>query len=187
VTWPQHRPRGASGRGGHGPPLGIVGRGPGWGLLSCSAAPLVLVGGWTLAARRQPPGYDAVRDTISALAARDATDRWLMTAALAGVGACHVATAWVLRPAARTGRVLLAAGGGATVAVALFPLPSAGGQSRAHSVAATLAFGALTLWPAAAAVSTIGPDGGGLGAAAAPPRRGDGDRGHGRPAGLVRS
>jgi hypothetical membrane protein len=126
---------------------------PWWGLLSSAAAPVLLVGGWTIAAQRQPPGFDAVRDTISALAARDAADRWLMTAALLGVGACHVATAAALRPAALPGRVVLAAGGVATVAVALFPLPSGGGRSAAHSVAAAVAFVSLTLWPVG---STVG-------------------------------
>jgi hypothetical protein len=95
--------------------------------LSSVSAPVLLAGGWTLAAQRQPAGYDAVRDTISALAAANATDRWVMTAALLGVGACHLVTAAALRPASLTGRVVLAAGGAATVAVALFPLPFGGG------------------------------------------------------------
>lgn len=71
---------------------------------------MLLSGGWTLAAARQPHGYDAVRDTISALAARGATDRWVMTAALAGLGACHVITATGLRPAHGAGRMVLAFG-----------------------------------------------------------------------------
>jgi hypothetical protein len=121
---------------------------PWWGLLSSVAAPVLLVGGWTIAAQRQPAGFDTVRDTISALAARDATDRWLMTVALLGVGVCHLVTAAALRPAAVPGRVVLATGGIATVAVALFPLPSGDGRSGAHSVAAAVAFVSLTLWPA---------------------------------------
>ena len=36
---------------------------------SATAAPVALIGGWTLAATRQPEAYDATRDTISALAA----------------------------------------------------------------------------------------------------------------------
>jgi hypothetical membrane protein len=118
-----------------------------WAVLSAGLAPVFLVGGWTLAARRQPDGYDAVRDTISALAGLGATDRWVMTAGLAGLGACHVATALGLRPAATPGRVLLATGGVATLLVAAFPVPRTG-TSPAHVAAALVAFGALTLWPA---------------------------------------
>jgi hypothetical protein len=122
-----------------------------WAVLSAGLAPVVLVGGWTLAARRQPGGYDAIRDTISALAGHGATDRWLMTAGLAGLGGCHVVTALGLRPAATPGRVLLATGGAATLLVAAFPVPRTG-TSQAHFAAALVAFGALTLWPTLAAV-----------------------------------
>jgi hypothetical protein len=115
---------------------------------SSAAAPVLLIGGWTVGAARQPPGYDSAVQTISALAALGATDRWIMTSALAGVGACHLATALGLRPAAPAGRLVLAAGGVATVLVAALPLPANGGPSTAHGVAAGVAFGALGLWPA---------------------------------------
>lgn len=120
-----------------------------WGLVSAGLAPVFLIGGWTLAAHRQPAGYDATRDTISALAGLGATDRRVMTVALAGLGLCHVVTALGLRRAAAPGRVLLAAGGVATLAVAVFPVPRTG-SSGAHAAAAFVAFGALTLWPALA-------------------------------------
>jgi hypothetical protein len=132
-----------------------VGRGgavegvPWWGVVSAAAAPVVLVGGWTWAAGRQPGGFDPVAESISALAAHDAADRWLMTAALLALGVCHATTAAALRPAAVTGRVVLGAGGVATVAVAMFPLPAQGG-SVAHALAAAVAFGALATWPALA-------------------------------------
>jgi len=121
----------------------------GWAVVSAGTAPLVLVGGWTLAQWRQPPGYNPVRDTISALAAHGATDRWIMTSALAGLGACHVVTALGLRPARCTGRLVLAGGGIATVMVAAFAQP-ARGNLVAHTVAATVAFTALAAWPALA-------------------------------------
>lgn len=116
-------------------------------LVSASLAPVFLIGGWTLAAQRQPAGYDATRDTISALAGLGATDRWVMTAGLVGLGVCHLVTASGLRNAATAGRILLATGGVATLAVAAFPVPRTG-SSAAHAVAALVAFGALTLWPA---------------------------------------
>ena len=123
---------------------------PGWALASAGAAPVLLVGGWTIAAARQPPGYDPIRDTISALAARGATDRWVMTSALAGLGACHVITAMGARPVRRVGRFVLAGGGGATVLVAAFPQPVRG-NSVAHTIAAGVAFIALATWPLFAA------------------------------------
>jgi uncharacterized protein DUF998 len=64
-----------------------------WVIGSSGLAPVALIGGWTWAAALQGPGYDSLRDTISALAARDATDRGVMTAGLAVLGLCHLATA----------------------------------------------------------------------------------------------
>lgn len=123
---------------------------PRWAVASAVAAPVLLVGGWTLAEVRQPPGYNPVRDTISALAAYGARDRWVMTSALAGLGACYVITALGLRPARRAGRVVLAGGGAATLLVAAFPQP-AHGNSVSHTVAATVAFISLGAWPVFAA------------------------------------
>ncbi|MHB1536405.1 MAG: DUF998 domain-containing protein [Acidimicrobiales bacterium] len=120
---------------------------PWWALVSAVTAPVLLGGGWTLAAALQPPGYDPIRDTISALAALGATDRWVMTSALAGLGACHVITAAGLRPAGRAGRGVLAVGGVATLGVATFPQP-AQGNSLPHTVTAAVAFSALAVWPA---------------------------------------
>ncbi len=123
---------------------------PWWGVASAAAAPVLLIGGWTLAAARQVGGFDPGVETISALAALDADDRWLMTAALAGLGASHVITAAALRPATPAGRALLAAGGIGTVLVAASPLPVGDGGSAPHTAAAALAFGALAAWPALA-------------------------------------
>lgn len=136
-----------------------VPRVPWWGVASSAAAPVLLIGGWTLAAARQRGGFDPAVETISALAALDADDRWLMTAALAGVGCCHLVTAAALRPAAPVGRALLAAGGVGTVLVAVSPLPVGDGGSAPHTAAAALAFGALAAWPALALRRTTTPDG----------------------------
>ncbi len=118
-----------------------------WTLASASLAPVALIGGWTAAAARQPPSYDAVRDTISALAEHGAADRWIMTAGLAVLGVCHLVTASGLSEATPAGRVLLAVGGAATVVVAMAPQPSVG-----HVPAAAVGFVALAVWPAAAGV-----------------------------------
>ncbi len=119
-------------------------------MLSATCAPVLLIGGWQLAAARQAGGFDPVSQTISALAARGATDRWIMTTALVGVGVCHVITAAGLRSAAVPGRLLLATGGAATVLLAAFPQPVTG-DSTAHVAAAAMVFPALSLWPALAA------------------------------------
>lgn len=122
---------------------------PWWGVLSAAGAPALLIGGWTVAARLQPEGYDPVVETISALAGYGASARWVMGLALIGVGLCHLLTALALRPAAPTGRAVLAAGGLGTLLVAATPLPQIGG-SPTHTAAAALAFGALAAWPALA-------------------------------------
>ncbi|WP_410814212.1 DUF998 domain-containing protein [Micromonospora sp. 067-2] len=129
---------------------------PRWTLLSAGAAPLFLIGGWTLAQAARPDGFDPVRQTISALAATDADHRWIMTLGLAGLGLCHLITALGLVTAATAGRGLLALGGLATLVVAAFPQRPAGG-STTHAVAAGVAFVALALWPALAVSHGLSP------------------------------
>ena len=120
---------------------------PWWGVISSAAAPVLLIGGWTVAARLQPRSFNPVADTISALAAENATDRWVMTLALLGVGACYVTTALALRLVASPGRLILMAGGAATILVAANPEP-AGSGSLPHTFWAATAFIALAVWPA---------------------------------------
>jgi hypothetical membrane protein len=120
---------------------------PWWGGISSVAAPVLLIGGWTVAAGLQPRSFNPVADTISALAAQDAADRWVMTFALLGLGACYVVTALALRPAAALGRLILALGGVATILVAANPEP-AGSGSLPHTVSAATAFIAVAIWPA---------------------------------------
>jgi hypothetical membrane protein len=122
----------------------------GWTLVAAVTAPALLVGGWTLAASRQPAGYNPIRDTISALAAHGAIDRWIMTSALAAVGACYAITALGLPAARGPGRTLLITGGVATVLVAVFAQPPRG-HSTGHTVSASVAFSALATWPLLAA------------------------------------
>jgi hypothetical membrane protein len=129
----------------------VVVRGvPWWGLVSSAAAPVLLVGGWTLAAGLQPGSFDAVAGTISSLAAVGAADRWVMTLALAGVGACYVITGLALRPAAAAGRLVLMSGGAATMLVAAFPETAGDGGSLPHTFWAAVGFVALAAWPPAA-------------------------------------
>jgi hypothetical membrane protein len=124
---------------------------PWWGRVSSAAAPIVLIAGWTVAARLQPASYSQVTGTISALAGHGATDRWVMTLAFAAVAVCHVLTGLALRPAARLGRIVLIAAGLATAAVAASPLPAGGGGSARHTAAAAISFVTLASWPVFAA------------------------------------
>jgi hypothetical protein len=110
---------------------------------------VLLVGGWTAAAGRQP-SFDPVTGTVSALMAVGAADRWVMTTALLAVGACYIVTGAALRPAALTGRLILIAGAAAGMLVAASPLSSGGGGSAAHAVWAALGFAGLAAWPAGA-------------------------------------
>jgi hypothetical membrane protein len=121
-----------------------------WGVASAVAAPVLLIGGWTVAAGLQPR-FDPVADTVSALAAIGATDRWVMNLVFVLVGACYVLTALALRPARVPGRLILIGGAIAGMLVAANPEHAGGFGSVPHFVFASLGFAGLTLWPAAAA------------------------------------
>lgn len=110
----------------------------------------MLIGGWMIAALLEGPAYDPATQTISTLAANGAAGSWVMSAALAVLGVCHMVTALGLRPAALPGRVALGAGGAAAFVVALVPPPSSGGSLR-HGSAAAVGFALLAVWPVLAA------------------------------------
>ncbi len=119
---------------------------PWWGVVSSAAAPVLLVGGWTLAAWLQPGSFNSVTSTVSSLAAVGAADRWVMTLVFVVVGACDVMIGLALKPAASPGRVILVAGGIAGLLVAASP--DRGGGSLTHGLWAAVGFIALTVWPA---------------------------------------
>jgi hypothetical protein len=123
---------------------------PWWTVVTAGAAPALLVVGFLVAAKLQPVSYNSLRDTISALAARGAADPWVMTAAIAAVGACYLVTAIGLSPARRIGRVALAGGGLATLSIAAFPTPLHG-YSRLHALAVIAACATMSAWPVLAA------------------------------------
>lgn len=106
----------------------------------------MLVAGWAIAGALQQRSYNPARQTISALAAYGADDRWLMTGAMIAVGVCHAATAVALRSVALAGRIALACGGAASILVALSPGPTHGTTTR-HTAAAVLGVVALAMWP----------------------------------------
>ena len=123
---------------------------PWWGVISSAAAPVVLLGGSTVAAGLQPH-FDPVADTISDLAAVGATDRWVMSLVFVLLGVCYIGTALALRPARVPGRMIMILAGVAGILVAANPEHAGGFGSVPHFVWATIGFAGLTTWPVAAA------------------------------------
>ncbi|WP_422774439.1 DUF998 domain-containing protein [Plantactinospora sp. WMMC1484] len=124
---------------------------PWWGVLSSVAAPVLLAVGWTLAAVRQPPGYDPVADTISQLSSYGMIDRLILVVCLAGLGVAHLVTAVGLRFVPLAGRLVYGGGGAATIVVALVPKVDSV-TPPVHGIAAVIAFVALATWPSVAAL-----------------------------------
>jgi hypothetical protein len=116
------------------------------------AAPTLLVVGGLVAEALQPPGtYDAVGQTVSTLAGRGATDRWIMAAFLAAMGVLYVLVALGLRGVPRPARLILGVGGGAVVVAALAAQPAAG-SSTVHMTATVTGMIAFVLWTVPLAV-----------------------------------
>jgi hypothetical membrane protein len=120
---------------------------PWWAFLSSGAGPVLLIGGWLAATALQPAGYDPVAQTISSLAADDATDRWVMSTVMIAVGVCYIATARGLTNVRAAGRIAMVFGGASTVLLAFSPEPAGGGISLQHTVATGIAFTAMAIWP----------------------------------------
>lgn len=118
-----------------------------WAVAAAAAAPVLLVGGFSLSTTIQPASYNPVRDTISELAGQGAADSWLMTSAIAGLGFCYVLAALGLWPAQRVGRVMLIAGGVATISIAAFRQP-VHGYSVGHELAVIVTALTCCTWPA---------------------------------------
>ncbi len=122
---------------------------PWWGVVSSVTAPVLLVGGWTVAASLQPR-FDPVADTVSALAAQGATDRWVMSLTFLIVGSCYIVTALALRPAGAAGRLILIAGALAGMLVAANPEHPGDAYPVPHIISASAGFAGLVCWPAGA-------------------------------------
>lgn len=112
-------------------------------------APIVLVVGVLLAQALQRIGaYDPVRQTVSTLAGRGATDRWAMTATFIVLGLLYVVVAVGLRAVPRSARLLMGLGAVAIIVVGLAPQP-ARGSSAIHMAAMGVSCGAFLVWPLA--------------------------------------
>jgi hypothetical protein len=123
---------------------------PWWGVVSAVAAPVLMVAGWTIAAALQPRPVDPVAETVSALAAVGAADRWVMTLTFVVVGACDLVTALALRPAGVAGRLMLMAGAVAGMLVAANPEQPGVRFPVGHMVWAAAGCIGVVGWPAGA-------------------------------------
>lgn len=121
-------------------------RPPWWAVVSSAGAFVALVGGWLAAEALQPPGYDPVRMTISALARHGADHRWVMTAALYAIGACHLVTGAGLRGVRTASRAVLALAGCAGLGLGACAQPDHG-STNAHMAFAVLGLVTLAVWP----------------------------------------
>lgn len=119
---------------------------PGWVLVSSVASSVLLFGGWITAGAVQP-SYDPVTQSISALAAHGAHDRWIMTGCFLGIGVCHLITATGLRGVPVGARVALAVAGVAVIGVAFAP-NRIGTAVPAHIFWSITGSVVLTMWPA---------------------------------------
>jgi hypothetical membrane protein len=123
---------------------------PWWGVGSSAAAPVLMVAGWSVAARLQPRPVDLVAEPVSALAAVGAADRWVMSATFVVVGACVFVTGLALRPAGAPGRLMLMAGAVAGMLVAVNPEHPGTSFPVPHMICAAAGCAGVVAWPAGA-------------------------------------
>jgi len=119
---------------------------PAWTVASAALAPALLVGGWLIAGALQPPSYSPMQQTMSDLAGQAATDPWVMTVALFGVGGCQLATGIGLTRIQMPARLLLIVAGLSTVGVAASPEAATGATPR-HLLFAVSCVVATLVWP----------------------------------------
>jgi hypothetical membrane protein len=115
-------------------------------VFSAYLTPVLFIGG-TIIAGLVTPGYDPVRQTISELAAGDAPARVFTTIIFVATGLSHLVTIAFARGIGVPGRIAYLGGALASLAVAVFPLPSVAGTSAAHNTAAIIGFVLLAAWP----------------------------------------
>jgi hypothetical membrane protein len=120
---------------------------PLWVLICSASIPVLLTSGWAVAGVVQPPSYSPMRETVSALAGRAGTDRWIVTSALIVVGVCYLATAAGLTIVRRRARVALAVSGIASMGIAASPEPVVGSTVR-HMAFTVIGAALLAIWPA---------------------------------------
>ena len=121
-----------------------------WAIISAGLAPILLTGTYLIAGILQPVSYSPVRSTISAMAGRAGTDRWVTTGGIFLVGGCYLVTAAGLTGVRASARALLAVAGMAGIGIAASPEPARGATPR-HLAWTMLGAVTIAVWPAFAA------------------------------------
>ena len=120
---------------------------PWWTVVSAALSPVLATGGWIVAGAVQPASYSPVGTTISVMAGRAGTDRWIMTGALLLVGGCQLVTAAGLAGVRLPARIVLVVAGLSSIGIAVSPEP-AHGSTPQHLAWTALGAVALAVWPA---------------------------------------
>ena len=121
-----------------------------WVPVFAGLSPTLLTIAWLIGDAVQPTSYSPMRQTVSVLAGRAGTDRWIVTGAVYLLGVCHFATAAGLRVLPLRARVGLVVAGLAAIGIAASPQPVSGSRAQ-HLVFTSIGAVAITVWPALAA------------------------------------
>ena len=124
----------------------LAGPVPSWAVAAAALSEVLLVSGWLVAGALQPVSYSPMQQTMSDLAGQTATDPWVMTVALFGVGSCQVASSLGLTRAATRARLLLILAGLSTIGVAASP-DAASGPTPWHLAFAVACIATTLVWP----------------------------------------
>jgi hypothetical membrane protein len=116
-------------------------------VVSACLSPVLATLGWLVADAVQPASYSPVGKTISVMAGRAGTDRWIMTWALLLVGGCQLVTAAGLASVGVPARILLVVAGLSSIGIAVSPEPARGSTPQ-HLAWTALGAVALAVWPA---------------------------------------
>jgi hypothetical membrane protein len=119
---------------------------PAWTVAAAGLSEVLLVGGWLVAGALQSVSYSPMQQTMSDLAGQTATDPWVMTAALFGVGSCQIAASLGLTRVAAQARLLLIVAGLSTIGVAASP-DAASGPTPWHLAFAVCSVVTTLVWP----------------------------------------
>lgn len=115
-------------------------------IFSSLLAPVLFIGG-TIVSEAATPAYDPITQTISELAALDASTHLFLTTLFVMTGICHLITAVYATGIGFPGRAAIFVAGLMTFAVAIYPLPTMAGSTPQHRYSAMIGFILLAIWP----------------------------------------
>ena len=115
-------------------------------IISSLLAPVLFIGG-TVISEVVTPTYNPIKQTISELAALDASTHLFLTTLFVMTGICHLITAVYATGIGLLGRIAIFIAGLMTFAVAIFPLPTMAGSTPEHRYSAMIGFILLAIWP----------------------------------------